>query len=43
MGNKICTKCKKSKTFPEFQFTGKKKHKSGKPGSYRTDICLRCL
>lgn len=42
MGNKICNKCKESKTYPCFRFTGKKKNKSGKPGAYRTDICLSC-
>ncbi len=42
MGNKICTKCKQSKTFPCFGFTEHKKKKGGKAGSYRKDICLSC-
>ncbi len=37
-----CFKCKEFKTFPNFEFIGKKKGKSGKPGTYRKDICLGC-
>jgi hypothetical protein len=42
MGHIICKKCGKSKTFPEFRFTGKGKGKKRVPGSARTDICLEC-
>ena len=42
MGHKICNKCGKKKTFPEFKFIGKKKKKPGKPGTYRSDTCLAC-
>jgi hypothetical protein len=42
MGNKICTKCGKSKTYPEFRFVGKGKGKKRRPGSARSDICLSC-
>ena len=42
MGKKTCKKCNKEKTFGEFRFTGKKKKKSGKAGTYRLDTCLLC-
>ena len=42
MGHKICKKCGKKKTFPEFRFTGKGKGKNRVPGSARSDTCLNC-
>lgn len=42
MGHKICKKCQRMKTFPEFKFIGKGKAKKGEKGKYRSDICLAC-
>jgi len=45
MGHKVCKKCGKRKTYPEFKFLGKgKRGKTNKrpAGSARSDICLSC-
>lgn len=42
MGTKICKKCGKSKTYPDFKFTGKGKAKKGIAGNYRSENCLSC-